>query len=91
MKLSLHSWISTTLLRWGMFAGIMAGLLLLTIPGGVGKMRRCGAEEGGFVVDLAVSGLWLDQVILKVFSNLHDSMTLLRRLFVNQTKDHGCF
>jgi len=26
------------------------------------------------VVDLAVLGLWLDSVILKVFSNLNDSM-----------------
>lgn len=38
-------------------------------------------------MDLAVSGLWWDQMILNGFSNLNDSMTLLRWGFVNQKKD----
>ncbi len=37
-------------------------------------MCRHGTWEDGLVVDLAVLGLQLDLVILKVFSNLNDSV-----------------
>jgi len=37
-------------------------------------MCRCGALGRGSVVDLAVLGLQLDLMIIKVFSNLSDFM-----------------
>jgi len=37
-------------------------------------MSRYGTYGHGLVVDLAVLGLWWDLMILKVFSNLNDSM-----------------
>jgi len=40
-------------------------------------MCRCGTEEHGLVVDLAVLGLRLDSMILKVFSKINDSMILM--------------
>ncbi|KAK4825110.1 LOW QUALITY PROTEIN: hypothetical protein QYF61_024001 [Mycteria americana] len=40
------------------------------------KTCRCGAQGHGLVVDLAVLGLRLDSMILKVFSNLNDSLIL---------------
>ena len=39
-------------------------------------MCRCGTERHGLVVDLAVSGLQLALMILKVFLNLNYSMIL---------------
>jgi len=38
-------------------------------------MCGCGAQEHGLVMDLAVLGLWLHFMILKVFSDLNVSMT----------------
>lgn len=38
-------------------------------------MCKCGAWGHGLVVDLAVVGLLLDLIILKVMSNLKDSVT----------------
>ena len=45
----------------------------VTIPGGVQEMCRCDTKEHGQWATLVVGG-WLDQMILKVFSNLNDSM-----------------
>lgn len=36
-------------------------------------MYRHVIQGHGLTMDLAVLGLWLDSMILKVFSNLHDS------------------
>jgi len=47
----------------------------VTIPGAVQEEGTCGTEGHGFVA-MVVMGWWLDLIILEVFSNLNDSMTL---------------
>jgi len=40
------------------------------------EMCKCGTKAHGFVVDTEVFGLWLDLMILKIFTNLNDSKIL---------------
>lgn len=48
-------------------------------------------EEPGDMVDLAVLGLYLDSMILKVFSNLSDSMILYSTVpVVKSSGKHFC-
>lgn len=46
----------------------------ISIPGGTLNMCRCVVQGHGLTMDLAVLDLQLDSMILKVFSNLYDSM-----------------
>jgi len=46
------------------------------------KICRCGTSGRGLVVDLALLGIWLDSMILKVYSNLSGSM--IRRQNIQQ-------
>ena len=46
------------------------------IAGGISKVCRHGTWGHGLVVDLAVLGLQLDLIILKVFANVIDSVIL---------------
>lgn len=44
------------------------------MPGGTSNTCRCVIQGHGLMMDLAVLDLKLDSMILKVYSNLHDSM-----------------
>lgn len=48
---------------------------VVTIPGSVPELQRCGTEERG-LVGTAVMGWWLYEVISGVFSNHNDFMNL---------------
>lgn len=51
-------------------------------------MCRCSTRGHGSVVDLAMLGLQLDSIILKVFSNLYVSMILYTQLYENICTHH---
>lgn len=48
--------------------------VVVTLPGGTSKMCRCGAQKHALMVELAVLGLWLNLMLLRVFPNLKGSM-----------------
>lgn len=43
----------------------------ISIPGGTLNMCSCVIQGHSLMMDLALLDLWLDSMILKVFSNLH--------------------
>lgn len=70
-------WISGTILHCGQALGQVAqGSGGVTNPGTIEEKCRCGSEGHCLVLDLAVLAQHYDMMILKVFSNLHNSMVL---------------